>query len=527
MRKTVDLGIDLGTSNTVVAYIDDQGKPQVIRNVEGDFLTPSVVVFPEEDGAIVGRDAKNALMLYPGRSIVDAKRLMGERTEGGQSITCVCIDGKEYSPESGAAMIIRKVIADAKAFLGEDATIRNVVVTVPAYFKDGARKDVKVAGQIAGVDIKRLVNEPTAAALNYLREVEGEKTVLVYDVGGGTTDVSIINCSGKRFEVLATKGNQHLGGTDLDGLLMEYCLEDEFQPQCGFRPDPVEDTAEMQDFKDRIQRAREALSNPNLKKTKISLSFRGKQMTVEITRSKLEELIGPLVEETMDIVEQAVQDAGLSMDKVDDIILVGGTTRTPLIRNRFKERFNREPVTARVEPDLAVAMGAALVAGAVDIEEGTYALEGTLSREVLDVTAHPLGVEAVDGKGKRTISVIIPANTHIPVEAEKIYSLESDLQTKVHIKVCQGPEGALTDSEDCEVIGKLALEKLPRQKIRKPRIQVTFKYNSDGIIEAEATDTESGKSTNGRIEGQSGLSPDEIDQAKDDIEGTLLASEED
>jgi len=518
-KEDAIVGMDLGTTNSVVASVNDAGKPTVIANSEGKQTTPSVVGFDETGGVIVGSEAKNSALAYPDRTFSDVKGLRGQVTDDGKPVPAGSVDGKEVLPAEVEAHILRKLKVDAETFLDRDVT--KAVISVPAYFGDAARQATRDAGRIAGLEVVRIVNEPTAAAVAYGVRTDKDGTILVHDLGGGTLDVSIIRCSSKCFEVSATGGDRDLGGTDFDNLLCEFVL-DAFESEHGFKPDPVSDTAAMQDLKDRVERARISLSTRQ--KTVISFSARGKQLTLETTREQLEEMIGDLVEQTMDVTQQVLDDSGLKMADIDDVILVGGASRTPMVRRRFVERFGKEPSTAGVEPDLAVAKGCAILAVSPDISETTGSDEGGLSRTVIDVCSHPLGVEAVDpGSGQRTVSVIIPRNSRVPAQEERVYSLEKDLQTKVRIKIVQGEEGTPTDSDECETIGELVLEKLPRKLPREPRISVRFGYTVDGIIEAEAVDLISGISTSGRIENRPGMTDDEIAKAREDVEGTLMA----
>ena len=512
------VGIDLGTTMSVIAVLDEDGKPKAIPNREGDFLTDSVVAFLEGD-VIVGRDAKNAAVAYGDRVFSEAKRHMDNVTEDGTPVPIGEVDGKEYTAPVISGFTLKRLKDDGEAYLG--CEIEGVIITVPAYFKDTARQATRAAGEIAGLKVERLINEPTAAAIAHGLNSGGEKTVLVYDFGGGTLDCTIIRVSGNTFDVIATKGDSHLGGTDIDNLIID-AVADGFKKDHGIELDPLEDAATLQDSKDKATRTKEALSSR--KKSVISVGARGKQITMEITREKLDEMAMPIYERTMDITAGAIEDAGLTPGDIDEFIMVGGSSRIPAVRDLFTQRFG-EPVTASVEPDLAIAKGAAILAGNLDIQEGVFSAEGSLSRPVvLDVTAHTLGVEAVDPKtGKRTISAVILRNNKIPAEAERMYMLEKDLQSRVRIKICQGEERTPTDSEDCEVVGELVLDKLPRQAQREKRIRVKFRYNQDGIIEAEAEDIVSGKSTDGRIDGRAGMNDKDIQDAQDDVEGSLMS----
>jgi len=520
MSTSLKTGIDLGTTTSGIATIGADGKPSMIPNREGEVLTPSCVAFPEPGEVVVGQEAKNMLLACEARA-VEVKRLLGMRTESGESLPCLSVDGRSYTAEEISAFILKKLADDASAFIGQK--IASVVLTVPAYFKDAARRSALNAAEIAGLKA-RLINEPTAAALAHGLVAEGTRTIMVYDLGGGTFDVSIIRSTDRRVQTLATRGKADLGGTDLDALLMEHVLA-EYERQHGARPDATteSDVAALQFLKDAAERGRLSLSTRP--KTVLSLAARGKQVSVEVSREEFEGMILPLVTDTMAITATALEDAGLSIGEVDDVVMVGGTSRTPLVRRCFMERFGREPLSVGVEPQLAVTKGAALFAAQESGEGGADAGAGLGRKvEVVDIVPHSLAVDTVDPvTGEHKASVIIPRGTPVPeARSKKTYPLEKDLQVACRVVVCAAEEGVPTQSEDCETVGELYLADLPRQLPREPRIEVQYSFTSDGIIHATATDLVSGKTTGNSFRGQAGMSAEEIEEAREVVEGTLL-----
>ncbi|GGJ09349.1 chaperone protein DnaK [Alicyclobacillus cellulosilyticus] len=481
------IGIDLGTTNSCVAVMEG-GEPVVIPNAEGNRTTPSVVAFTKDGERLVGDVAKRQAITNPERTIISIKRHMGSDYK-------VNIDGKSYTPQEISAMILQKLKADAEAFLGEKIT--QAVITVPAYFTDSQRQATKDAGRIAGLEVLRIINEPTAAALAYGLDKEGEQTILVYDLGGGTFDVSILEMGDGVFEVKATSGNNHLGGDDFDERIMRYLI-DTFRRDTGI--DLSQDRMAMQRLKDAAEKAKKELSSTLT--TTISLPFIAadatgpKHLEVNLTRAKFEELTADLVEATLGPTRQALADAGLTPEQIDKVILVGGSTRIPAVQEAIKRLIGKEP-SKGVNPDEVVAIGAAIQAGVLTGEVKDVVL--------LDVTPLSLGIETMGGVFTR----IIPRNTTIPTSKSQIFSTASDNQTSVEIHVLQGEREMAKDNK---TLGRFTLTGIPPAPRGVPQIEVTFDIDANGIVHVSAKDLGTGKSQAITITASSGLSKEEIER---------------
>ncbi|SFU93731.1 molecular chaperone DnaK [Alicyclobacillus macrosporangiidus] len=493
------IGIDLGTTNSCVAVMEG-GEPVVIANAEGNRTTPSVVAFTKDGERLVGDVAKRQAITNPDRTIISIKRHMGTDHK-------VNIDGKAYTPQEISAMILQKLKADAEAFLGEP--VKQAVITVPAYFSDSQRQATKDAGRIAGLEVLRIVNEPTAAALAYGLDKEGEQTILVYDLGGGTFDVSILELGDGVFEVKATSGNNHLGGDDFDQRIMDYLI-DTFKKDTGI--DLRNDKMALQRLKDAAEKAKKELSSTLT--TTISLPFISadatgpKHLEVNLTRAKFEELTRDLVEKTLEPTRQALQDAGLTAKDIDKVILVGGSTRIPAVQEAIKNLIGKEPHKG-VNPDEVVAVGAAIQAGVLTGEVKDVVL--------LDVTPLSLGIETMGGVFTR----LIPRNTTIPTSKSQIFSTAADNQTSVEIHVLQGEREMARDNK---TLGRFTLTGIPPAPRGVPQIEVTFDIDANGIVHVSAKDLGTGKSQAITITASSGLSKEEIDRMMKEAE---LHAEED
>ncbi|MCL6516343.1 molecular chaperone DnaK [Alicyclobacillus sp.] len=493
------IGIDLGTTNSCVAVMEG-GEPVVIPNAEGNRTTPSVVAFSKDGERLVGDVAKRQAITNPDRTIISIKRHMGTDHR-------VNIDGKSYTPQEISAMILQKLKADAEAFLGEP--VKQAVITVPAYFSDSQRQATKDAGRIAGLEVLRIVNEPTAAALAYGLDKEGEQTILVYDLGGGTFDVSILELGDGVFEVKATSGNNHLGGDDFDQRIMDHLIET-FRRDTGI--DLRNDKMALQRLKDAAEKAKKELSSTLT--TTISLPFISadatgpKHLEVNLTRAKFEELTRDLVEATLGPTRQALQDAGLKPQDIDKVILVGGSTRIPAVQEAIKNLIGKEPHKG-VNPDEVVAVGAAIQAGVLTGEVKDVVL--------LDVTPLSLGIETLGGVFTR----LIPRNTTIPTSKSQIFSTAADNQTSVEIHVLQGEREMARDNK---TLGRFTLTGIPPAPRGVPQIEVTFDIDANGIVHVSAKDLGTGKSQAITITASSGLSKEEIDRMMKEAE---LHAEED
>jgi molecular chaperone DnaK len=491
MAKEKILGIDLGTTFSCMAIME-AGKPIVIPNAEGQRTTPSVVAFTKDGERLVGSLAKRQAITNPTRTIQSIKRKMGTSEK-------VKIDDKSYTPQEISAMILQKLKADAEAYLGEKIT--KAVITVPAYFNDAQRQATKDAGRIAGLEVMRIINEPTASALAYGIDKENDATVLVYDLGGGTFDVSILTLGDGVFEVKATAGNNHLGGDDFDNRIIDYLVE-EFQKKEGInlRSDPIA----MQRLRDAAENAKIELSQKM--KTNINLPYittgpdGPKFLDIDLTRAKFEQLIGDLVESTVIPVKQALSDAKLTPDQIDHVLLVGGSTRVPLVQETVRKILGKEPDKG-INPDECVALGAAI--------QGAVLSGETKDIVLLDVTPLTLGIETLGGIATK----LIERNTTIPTRKSQIFSTAADGQTSVEIHVVQG-ERAL--AKDNFTLGRFTLTGIPPAPRGVPQIEVTFDIDANGIIHVSAKDLGTGNEQAITIKGDKKLSEDEIKRMVED-----------
>ncbi len=493
MTSNKILGIDLGTTNSAFAVMEG-GDPEIIVNSEGDRTTASVVAFSDGE-QIVGKPAKNQAVQNPENTIESIKRHMGEEDY------TVELEGEEYTPEQVSAMILQKIKRDAEEYLGDD--IEKAVITVPAYFSDRQRQATKDAGEIAGFDVERIINEPTAASMAYGLDDESDQTVLVYDLGGGTFDVSILELGGGVYEVVATNGDNDLGGDDWDEAIIDWLAED-FADEHGI--DLREDRQALQRLHEAAEEAKIELSNR--KETTITLPFIAadddgpKDLEASLTRAKFESLTSDLVERTVDPTEQALEDAGFTKSDIDEVILVGGSTRMPMIQEKVEELTGKEP-KKNVNPDEAVALGAAIQGGV---------LSGDVEDIVLvDVTPLSLGVEVKGGLFER----LIEKNTTIPTEESKIFTTAQANQTQVQIRVFQGEREI---AEENELLGAFALSGIPPAPAGTPQIEVTFSLDENGIVNVEAEDKGSGNKEDITIEGGVGLSDDQIEEMQEEAE---------
>ncbi|MDQ0339613.1 molecular chaperone DnaK [Caldalkalibacillus uzonensis] len=478
------IGIDLGTTNSCVAVMEG-GEPVVIPNAEGGRTTPSVVAF-KDDERLIGEVAKRQAITNPEKTVISIKRHMGSDYK-------VNIDGKEYTPQEISAMILQKLKADAEAYLGEK--VEKAVITVPAYFNDSQRQATKDAGRIAGLEVLRIVNEPTAAALAYGLEKEEDQTILVYDLGGGTFDVSILELGDGFFEVKATSGDNQLGGDDFDQVIIDYLI-DKFKKDTGI--DLSQDKMALQRLKDAAEKAKKDLSG--VTSTTISLPFitadatGPKHLEETLTRAKFEELSEHLIERTLGPTRQALKDAGLEPSDIDKVVLVGGSTRIPAVQEAIKKLTGKEPHKG-INPDEVVALGAAVQAGV---------LTGDVKDVVLlDVTPLSLGIETLGG----VFTKLIERNTTIPTSKSQIFSTAADNQTAVDIHVLQGEREMAADNK---TLGRFQLTDIPPAPRGVPQIEVTFDIDANGIVNVSAKDLGTGKEQKITIKSSSGLSEEEI-----------------
>lgn len=487
------IGIDLGTTNSCVAVIEG-GEPTVITNSEGARTTPSVVAFTKDGERLVGQLAKNQAVTNPDRTVISIKRHMGSDYK-------VDIDGKKYTPQEISAMILQKLKTEAEGYLGEKVT--DAVITVPAYFTDSQRQATKDAGQIAGLNVQRIINEPTAAALAYGIDKENEQKIVVYDLGGGTFDVSVIEIGDGVQEVLATAGNNHLGGDDFDQRLIDYFVA-EFKKSDGI--DLKNDKFAMQRLKDEAEKAKIALSNApsvNVNIPYITADATGpKHLNVQLTRAKFNELTADLVEATMGPFKQAISDSGLSMNEIDKVLLVGGSTRIPAVQEAVKKYTGKDPFKG-INPDECVAMGAALQGGVLNKE-----VTGLL---LLDVTPLSLGIETAGGVCTR----MIERNKTIPTKHSQIFSTYSDNQPSVDINILQGEREFAKDNKS---IGTFRLDGIAPAPRGIPQIEVTFDIDANGIVNVSAKDLGTGKEQHISITASTNMSKDDIDKAVKEAE---------
>ena len=487
------IGIDLGTTNSCVSVIEG-GEPVVIPNAEGARTTPSVVAFSKDGERMVGNVAKRQAITNPEKTISSIKRHMGSDYK-------VNIDGKAYTPQEISAIILQKLKADAEAYLGEKVT--EAVITVPAYFTDSQRQATKDAGKIAGLDVKRIINEPTAAALAFGIDKEDDQKVMVYDLGGGTFDVSIIEMGDGVQEVLATAGNNHLGGDDFDKKIMDYIVA-QFKNETGI--DLSNDKMAMQRVKEAAEKAKIDLSG--MTTAQISLPFitadatGPKHLETTLTRAKFNEMTADLVEATMGPVRQAMQDSGLSMNDIDKILLVGGSTRIPAVQEAIQKFSGKEPFKG-INPDECVAMGAALQGGGLGGD-----VKGLL---LLDVTPLSLGIETMGGVN----TVIIERNTTIPTKKSQIFSTAADNQTSVEVHVLQGEREFAKDNK---TLGMFHLDGILPARRGVPQIEVTFDIDANGIVHVSAKDLGTGKQQEISITASSNMSKEDIDKAVKEAE---------
>ena len=489
------IGIDLGTTNSVVSVVEG-GKPTVITNPEGSRITPSVVGFTKDGQRLVGQLAKRQAVSNPDRTISSIKRHMGENYK-------VTVDGKDYTPQEISAMVLQKLKADAEAYLGE--TVKQAVITVPAYFSDGQRQATKDAGTIAGLEVLRIINEPTAAALAYGLDKDNDETVLVFDLGGGTFDVSILELTEGVFEVKATNGDTHLGGDDFDKKVMDWMVA-EFKKDNGV--DLSSDKMAAQRLIEAAEKAKIELSS--MTSTNINLPFitadasGPKHLDLTLTRAKFDELTRDLVERTMGPTKLAMKDAGLSGKDIDKIILVGGSTRIPAVQDAIREILGKEP-SKGINPDECVSVGAALQGGIYsgDIDDSKIVL--------LDVTPLSLGIETLGG----VCTKIIERNTTIPTSKSQVFSTAADNQSSVEIHVLQGEREMAAGNK---TLGRFVLSDIPPAPRGVPQIEVTFDIDANGIVNVSAKDKGTGREQKITIQSSSGMSKDDIDRMVKDAE---------
>ncbi len=509
------IGIDLGTTNSVVAVVEG-GEPVVIPNQEGSRLTPSVVGFTKEGEIVVGQVAKRQAITNPDNTVFSIKRFMGRRydevlheiklvpykvVKAANGDARVEIRGKVYSPPEISAMILRKLKEAAEAYLGEKVT--KAVITVPAYFNDSQRQATKDAGTIAGLEVLRIINEPTAASLAYGLDKKKDQTIAVYDLGGGTFDISILEIGEGVFEVKATNGDTHLGGDDFDQRIIDWVAE-EFRKEHGI--DLRKDRMALQRLKEAAEKAKCELSTTL--QTEINLPFitadasGPKHLVMTLTRAKLESLVADLIERTVEPCRQAMKDAGVTPRQIDEVVLVGGQTRMPKVQELVRELFGKEPHKG-VNPDEVVAVGAAIQAAVLAGEVKDVVL--------LDVTPLSLGIETLGG----VTTVLIPRNTTIPTRKSEIFTTAADNQTSVEIHVLQGERQMARDNR---TLGKFHLVGIPPAPRGVPQIEVTFDIDANGILNVSARDTATGKQQAITITASSGLTKDEIERMVRDAE---------
>ena len=504
------LGIDLGTTNSCMAIVEG-GDPKVVANKEGNRTTPSIVAFTKSGERLVGQAAKRQAVTNPENTIFSAKRFIGRRSDEvqseiklvpygvkkgkhGEAVIHSSLQNRDYTPPEISAMVLQKLKADAEAYLGEP--IKQAVITVPAYFNDSQRQATKDAGQIAGLEVLRIINEPTAAALAYGLDKKKDETIAVYDLGGGTFDVSILEIGEGVFEVKATNGDTHLGGDDFDQRVIEWMI-DEFKKSEAV--DLGKDRMALQRLKEAAEKAKCELSTSE--STEINLPFvtadqsGPKHLLLNLTRSKLEQLVDDLIERTVAPCKKALQDAGIDAGKIDEVILVGGQTRMPAVVKKVRDLFGKEPHQG-VNPDEVVAIGAGVQGGVLQGDVKDILL--------LDVTPLSLGIETLGG----VMTKLIERNTTIPTRKAEIFSTAADNQTAVTVKVLQGEREMANDNR---VLGNFNLEGIPPAPRGVPQVEVTFDIDANGIVHVSAKDLGTGKEQKIRIESSSGLNKDEVE----------------
>jgi len=510
------LGIDLGTTNSAMAVMEG-GLPKIIENIEGNRTTPSVVAISKNGERIVGQAARRQAVINPENTIYAVKRLIGRRfsdeevqrdlktapyqiVQAGEGVK-VKMGDKEYSPQEISAMVLAKLKADAEAKLGEKIT--EAIITVPAYFDDSQRQATKDAGQIAGLEVKRIINEPTAAALAYGFDKKQGQKIVVYDLGGGTFDVSVLDISADTVEVKATNGDTHLGGEDFDQRIVNWII-DEFKRDQGI--DLAKDTLALQRIKEAAEKAKIELSTAQ--ETEINQPFittdqnGPKHLVMKISRAKLESLISDLVDKTIEPCRKALADSGFSLTDINEVVMVGGMTRMPLVQQKVKDFFGKEP-NLSVNPDEVVAMGAAVQAGV---------LQGDVKDVLLlDVTPLTLGIETLGS----VATPLIERNTTIPTSKSQIFSTAADSQTSVEIHIVQGERPMAPDNK---TLGRFILDGIPPAPRGVPQVEVKFDLDANGILNVSATDKATGKQQKITITASSGLSKDEIERMKKEAE---------
>ncbi len=516
------IGIDLGTTNSVVAVMSG-GEPVVIPSAEGERLVPSVVAVNKNHERIVGRAARNQSIVNPENTIFSIKRLMGRKfsdpevqrtisrvpykiSAAGNGDIRVTLDGKEYSPPEISAMILGKLKTDAEAYLGE--TVNQAVITVPAYFNDAQRNATKDAGRIAGLEVLRIINEPTASSLAYGLDKKKNEIIAVYDLGGGTFDISVLDVGEGVFQVRSTNGDTFLGGDDFDQRVMDYLI-DEFKKSSGI--DVHSDRQALQRLKEAAEKAKIELST--VQQTEINLPYLTadstgpKHLVLTLTRAKLEQLTGDLIQKTLEPIRRALSDAGLKASEINEVVLVGGMIRMPAVQEAVKREFGREPHKG-VNPDEVVAVGAAIQAGVLGGDVKDILL--------LDVTPLTLSVETLGGVS----TPLIERNTTIPTRKSQVFSTASDGQTQVEIHVLQGERSMAADNKS---LGKFNLDGIPSAPRGIPQIEVTFDIDANGILNVTALDKATNRSQHITITASSGLSESEVQKMKQDAEANAEA----